>query len=147
MSQYDMYQINLENYISSDYIPYDIYSNSNINSTNRCITAKPKPLTIKKVIFDDLATIVLWSDKTKTVVKCELDDRYDKEKGLAMAISKKFLGNKGSYYEVFKKYIPEEDRGISEPYEDSTLEDILDEVLGRPLQGLKERMQNFYMED
>lgn len=145
MSSYDEYQKYLGNYITSNYTPY--YEYSNATSTNRCITAKPKPIAIKKVIFNDLATIVLWSDKTKTVVKCEVDDRYDKEKGLAMAISKKFLGNKGSYYEVFKKYIPEEDRGISEPHEDSTLEDILDEVLGRPLQGLKERMQNFYMED
>lgn len=32
---------------------------------------------------------------------------YDKEKGLAMAISKKSMGNKGNYYEVFKKWIPE----------------------------------------
>lgn len=61
---------------------------------------------IKNVIFNDPATIVFWTDGTKTVVKCENED-YDPEKGLAMAISKKVLGNKGNYYETFKKWLPE----------------------------------------
>lgn len=50
---------------------------------------------------------MFWSDGTKTIVKCREADIYDKEKGLAMAISKKLWGNKGNYYEVFKKWIPE----------------------------------------
>lgn len=59
---------------------------------------------IEKVIFNNPATIVIWSDRTKTVVKCQ-DGGFDPEKGLAMAISKKFLGNKGNYYEEFKKWL------------------------------------------
>lgn len=62
---------------------------------------------ITKVIFNDPATIVFWSDNTKTVVKCRDADIFDKEKGLAMAICKKAMGNKGNYYEEFKKWIPE----------------------------------------
>lgn len=65
--------------------------------------------TIEKVIFNYPATIVIWSDKTKTVVRCQNEDDWDPEKGLAMAISKKFFGNKGNYCNVFKKWIPEED--------------------------------------
>ena len=61
---------------------------------------------IEKVIFNDPATIVFWSDGTKTVVKCQDDEIFDKEKGLAMAISKKFLGNQGNYYNVFKRFVP-----------------------------------------
>lgn len=64
---------------------------------------------IKKVIYNDPATIVFWKDGTKTVVKACEDDEYDPEKGLAMAISKKALGNKGEYYETFKKFLPKED--------------------------------------
>lgn len=64
---------------------------------------------IEKVIFNDPATIVLWKDGTKTIVKCGDEDAYDPEKGLAMAIAKKALGNQGNYYEVFKKWLPEED--------------------------------------
>lgn len=63
---------------------------------------------IVNVIFNDPATIVMWSDGTKTVVKRSDNDTYDPEKGMAMAIAKKFLGNtesKGDYYNVFKKWL------------------------------------------
>lgn len=58
---------------------------------------------IDKVIFNDPATIVFWSDGTKTVVKAN-NEEFDKEKGLAMAISKKAFGNKGNYFNNFKKF-------------------------------------------
>lgn len=60
---------------------------------------------IKNVIFNDPATIVFWHDGTKTVVKCGENDIFDPEKGLAMAISKKFLGNQGNYYNEIKKWV------------------------------------------
>ena len=63
---------------------------------------------IKNVKFNPPATIVFWTDNTKTVVKCSGED-YDPEKGLAMCICKKVLGNKGNYYNVFKKWLPKED--------------------------------------
>lgn len=59
---------------------------------------------IKDVIFNNPATIVFWEDGTKTVVKAE-NEEYDPEKGLAMAISKKVLGNKYSYYNTFAKWL------------------------------------------
>lgn len=63
----------------------------------------PDPMDIDRVIFSPPATIVKWLDGTKTVVKA--DEEFDKEKGLAMCIAKKALGNKGNYYEVFKYFI------------------------------------------
>lgn len=70
-------------------------------------TKKKDP--IKKVIFNNPATIVMWSDGTKTVVKCQPGDTYDAEKGLALCIAKKYLGNKGNFNEVFKKWVPDEE--------------------------------------
>jgi hypothetical protein len=64
----------------------------------------PRNLEIEKVIFNDPATIVIWKDGTKTVVKAT-NEEYDPEKGLAMAITKKALGNKGNYFETIKKYV------------------------------------------
>lgn len=61
---------------------------------------------ITKVIFNDPATIVYWSDNTKTVVKCQKGDKFDPEKGLAMAIAKKYYGNTGSYCDELKKWLP-----------------------------------------
>lgn len=66
-------------------------------------TERKNNMRIKKVIFNDPATVVLWEDGTKTIVKSGDDDIYDPEKGLAIAIAKKALGNKGNYYNVFKK--------------------------------------------
>lgn len=68
---------------------------------------------IKNVKFNPPATIVFWEDNTKTVVKCNGED-YDPEKGLAMCICKKMLGNKGNYYEVFKKWLPKEEETESD---------------------------------
>lgn len=66
------------------------------------------PDDIKKVIFNNPATIVLWMDGSKTVVKCENYEVYDPEKGLALCIAKKALGNKGNYYNAFRKHLPKE---------------------------------------
>lgn len=59
---------------------------------------------IKEVIFNDPATIVIWADGEKTVVKCQNGEPYDPEKGLAMAITKRALGNKGNYFDEIKKW-------------------------------------------
>lgn len=97
-----------------------------------CVEAviEDKPIVkygIEKVIFQNPATIVYWSDGTKTVVNCmdnvetkkkivngkEVNvrkprwcDNYSKETGLAMAIAKKWAGNQGAYNDIFRKFIP-----------------------------------------
>ena len=82
-----------------------------------------QPYSITKVIFNPPATIVLWNDGTKTVVKTQNGEVFDPEKGLAMAISKKALGNKGNYFEQIKKW--------TEPYkeEKSECENIIIKIL------------------
>lgn len=45
---------------------------------------------VKHVIYSPPATIVLWEDGTKTVVKVH-DEEYDNEKGLAMAFMRKMF--------------------------------------------------------
>lgn len=67
---------------------------------------------IQNVIFNYPATIVLWEDGTKTVVKCQEGDVYSKETGLALCIAKKALGNMPNFNNVFKKWIPEEETDI-----------------------------------
>jgi hypothetical protein len=57
---------------------------------------------IMKVIYNYPATIVLWDDGTKTIVKARNGDPFDHEKGLAMAIAKKALGNDNRYYMAFQ---------------------------------------------
>lgn len=93
-------------------LDYQFYNNTNWKEALEVFMDKhdriKKPV-IKDVIFHDPATIVFWVDGTKTVVKVREGDRFDPEKGLAMAICKKVLGNKdGEYWtEHFKKWLPE----------------------------------------
>ena len=66
---------------------------------------------IKKVIFNNPATIILWNDGTRTVVKCNERDTYDPEMGFAMAISEKVLGSYTGFKREMKKW---EDRSCKE---------------------------------
>lgn len=45
-----------------------------------------------RAIFHNPATIVFWNDGTKTVALREVNDDFDSEKGLMVAILKKILG-------------------------------------------------------
>lgn len=91
-------------------IAFDDWWNKYINNINYISypnKVKQTESKIKKVIFNAPATIILWKDGTKTVVKCGENETYDPEKGLAMALAKHYLGDHGRYYNLFKKYLPE----------------------------------------
>ena len=66
----------------------------------------PFDMMYEKVIFNEPATIVIWKDGSKTVVKCQKNDEYDPEKGLALCFMKKALGNKGNFNNILKKELP-----------------------------------------
>ena len=123
------------------------YTNGSTSTLNLPLNyssySKPVTLSIHKVIFNDPCTIILWSDKTKTIVKCGEDEEYDPEKGMAMAISKKFLGNKGNYYETFKKWLPEEEKPIEF---DVSFKDAVANFKDAAA-NYKETMRNFYMSE
>lgn len=71
----------------------------------------------KKVIFNGPATIVMWTDGTKTVVKQSKLDDYDYEKGFAMCVVKKVFGDQYTYIHKM----------VDKSYED-TLAVTIDEV-------------------
>lgn len=52
----------------------------------------PYNVYIKKVMYYDPATIVFWSDGTKTVSKCKEGDVYSEECGLMICVMKKIMG-------------------------------------------------------
>lgn len=97
-------------YINHGYVDTDIlswypihqYCMNDVNCINEIYSRRKHE--IKKVIFNGPATVVYWEDGTKTVVKCSKDDEFDPEKGLAMAIAKKFFGNENGYSKNIKKW-------------------------------------------
>lgn len=57
---------------------------------------------IEKVIFNPPATIVIWKDGSKTVVKCMEGDSFSEWTGLSLCICKKILGE--DFHGFFRKY-------------------------------------------
>ena len=72
---------------------------------------------IEKVIFNPPATIVMWSDGTKTVVKAtdtppkgkKRGDKFREDYGLAMAIAKKYFGNRSRFLKAVENASRRED--------------------------------------
>ena len=64
---------------------------------------------IKRVIFNEPYTIVIWANGEKTIVKAQDGEPYDKEKGLAMCFAKCALGNTCRYFDFFKEVCDEAD--------------------------------------
>ena len=90
---------------------YDMTGASSDKSKSNNDISKPKMThgcpSIKKVIFNDPATIVLWDDGTKTVVKCSLGDTYSEWSGLAFCICKKLMGDE--FHKVFRHWCDRDD--------------------------------------
>ena len=75
----------------------------NYNPDSGTFISIPIPIKIKKVIFNNPATIIYWTDNTKTVVKAGESDKFDPEIGFAMAAAKKMLGD--NFHSEMKKWI------------------------------------------
>lgn len=82
-------------------------------------TTKTKP-TIKKVIFNNPATIIMWNDGSKSVVKCQNGEPFDAEKGFALAYLKKLLGNDNTFNKEIKKWVKYEEPTKEEPTKEVT---------------------------
>ena len=87
-------------------ILHHIYANNYLAFSPEMMTSNNIP-EVKKVIFNDPATIVYWKDGTKTVVKCQKGDDFDQEKGFAMAFLKKCWGNTGNFNDKLIKIMKE----------------------------------------
>lgn len=82
------------------------YGDGRLNAGKKS-TSATNAAAIKRVIFNPPATIVYWSDGSKTVVKCSEKDVFDPEKGLAMAIAKRCAGNTRAYYAEIRHWVAE----------------------------------------
>ena len=58
---------------------------------------------MKKVIFNGPATTILWKDGSKTTVKCQAEDVWSDEVGIAMCCLKRILGNEGNFDNIFRE--------------------------------------------
>lgn len=59
----------------------------------------------KKIIYSGPATIVLWADGTKTVVKCSKHDSQNAETGFLWALAEKVYGSKSQVDKVMGRWL------------------------------------------
>lgn len=80
------------------------------NPKNNCV----ETIYIKQVIYNDPATIVFWSDGTKTTSKAHKGTEYDPGDGLIYCIVKK-LGNGFSLKQLFNDWLPKQKNMLNDP--------------------------------
>ena len=57
---------------------------------------------IEKVIHNNPKTVVIWSDKTKTIVSCGEDAEFDEYVGFTAAVMKKLFGSNTKVKKIMK---------------------------------------------
>lgn len=58
---------------------------------------------VDHIFYDDVATVVFWTDGTKTVVKCPEGTPYDEYSAFCAALAKKIYGNNSKLQREIKK--------------------------------------------
>lgn len=58
---------------------------------------------IKKVIYSGMKTVILWDDKTKTIVSCREGDIFDPYMGFCAAVMKKLFGSTSKIKKTIKE--------------------------------------------
>lgn len=103
--------------------PFDAINSALHGMTNQ-IVRSVMDNGIKKVIFNDPATVVYWGDGVKTVVHCQEGDRYDPRTGLLLCCAKRLLGNTGRYNDILDKALGDH----AEPDEGDSLDKIAADI-------------------
>lgn len=76
-----------------------------VKDVEKLLNPGQQTLTIKDCIFNGPATIIIWSDNTKTIVKCRKDVPYDREKAFMAAYMKKLFGNGNGFKKEIKRWV------------------------------------------
>lgn len=85
---------------------------------------------VKEIIYNDAATIVYWTDGTKTVVKCNENDEYSEYAGFVAAVAKKMYGGANAINRLIDSKKVIRGNGLGQPFRPkTTLEEIFDKVL------------------
>lgn len=64
---------------------------------------KKKGISVDHIFYDDVATVVFWTDGTKTVVRCPEGKPYDEYSAFCAALAKKIYGNNSKLQKEIKK--------------------------------------------
>lgn len=106
-------------------------------------SSSPKDGYIDQVWFNPAkgTTVVRWTDGSKTIVRCQEGDSFDKEKGLALCYMKRTLDNKGNFNETLKKWCPIEETKEQKP-STKTVSKVVNYSVKDRVDEVKERVES-----
>lgn len=89
---------------------------------------------VKEIIYHDAATIVYWTDGTKTVVKCNKNDEYSEYSGFVAAVAKKMYGGANAINRLIDSKKTIRGNGLSQPFRSKR---FLMKLLKKPLRNME----------
>lgn len=96
----------------------------------------------KEIIYNDAATIVYWTDGTKTVVKCNENDEYSEYFGFVAAVAKKMYGGTGPINQIIKSKKTIRGNGLGQPFRsEKTFKEVLSEAAKKVTENIKNSLQ------
>lgn len=96
----------------------------------------------KEIIYNDAATIVYWTDGTKTVVKCNENDEYSEYAGFVAAVAKKMYGGANAINRLIDSKKVVHGSGLGQPFRsEKTFEEILSGAAKKFTENIKNSLQ------
>lgn len=96
----------------------------------------------KEIIYNDAATIVYWTDGTKTVVKCNENDVYSEYSGFVAAVAKKMYGGANAINRLIDSKKVVHGNGLGQPFRPkTTFEEILSGAAKKFTENIKNSLQ------
>lgn len=110
------------------------------------LMSAPTP-TIEKIHISGPCTVIIWSDKTKTMVRLQDGEPYDEEKAVYAAIAKKFIGtnkSKSNWLDIIRKKMPNESYAKSDV---ESVKQLLNSIYGAHKDEIEELRKTFEEEN
>lgn len=110
------------------------------------LMSAPTP-TIEKIHISGPCTVIIWSDKTKTMVRLQDGESYDEEKAVYAAIAKKFIGtnkSKSNWLDIIRKKMPDESYAKSDV---ERVKQLLNSIYGAHKDEIEELRKTFEEEN
>lgn len=121
--------------------------------TGVLIMSAPTP-TIEKIHINGPCTVIIWSDKTKTMVRLQDGEPYDEEKAVYAAIAKKFIGtnkSKSNWLDIIREKMPDEQHNNAfygvEKSDIESVKQLLKGIYGAHKDGIEELHKAFEEEN
>ena len=114
-----------------------------------------QPITVDRIFYDDVATVVFWTDGTKTVVKCAEGTKYDEYAAFCIALAKKIYGNNSALKRAIKNHaryskkrqIEKKFNGAKDNFEKIETENKIEEAVRKYVEHIHKNLADAFQKE